>query len=71
VAKAREAVGQLAAEHQLPVENLIAPDSVRRLCWTPPDPLQQTTVAGALRDYRAREWQIELVAGVLTEALQP
>jgi ribonuclease D len=71
LAKAREAVGQLAAEHQLPVENLIAPDSVRRLCWTPPDPLQQTTVAGALRDYRAREWQVELVAGVLTEALQP
>jgi ribonuclease D len=71
LAKAREAVGQLAAEHQLPVENLIAPDSVRRLCWTPPDPLQQTTVAGTLRDYRAREWQIELVAGVLTEALQP
>jgi ribonuclease D len=71
LANAREAVSQLAEEHQLPVENLIAPDSVRRLCWTPPDPLEQQTVAAALRDYRAREWQIELVAGVLTEALQP
>jgi ribonuclease D len=71
LANAREAVGQLAEEHQLPVENLIAPDSVRRLCWTPPDPLQQETVAAALRDYRAREWQVALVAGVLTEALQP
>ena len=71
LANAREAVGQLAEEHQLPVENLIAPDSVRRLCWTPPDPSLQETVAAALRDYRAREWQIELVAGVLTEALQP
>jgi ribonuclease D len=71
LANAREAVGQVAERHQLPVENLIAPDSVRRLCWLPPEPLTHDAVTETLRGYRAREWQIELVAGVLTEALQP
>jgi ribonuclease D len=66
---AREAVGRLAEEHDLPVENLIAPDSVRRLCWTPPEPATEATVAEQLRGYGAREWQIGLVGGVLAAAL--
>jgi ribonuclease D len=71
LAAAREAVGQVAEQHQLPVENLIAPDSVRRLCWTPPDPPSDDAVADALRGYGAREWQVGLVSGVLSAALQP
>ncbi|MGH3354599.1 MAG: ribonuclease D [Nocardioidaceae bacterium] len=67
----REAVGQLAEEHQLPVENLIAPDTVRRLCWTPPEPVTVETVAEMLRGHGAREWQVELVSDVLSDALQP
>jgi ribonuclease D len=66
---AREAVGRLAEEHDLPVENLIAPDSVRRLCWTPPDALDEQAVAEQLRGYGAREWQIGLVGGALAAAL--
>ena len=68
---AREAVGQVAEQHQLPVENLIAPDCVRRLCWTPPEPPTEDTVADALRRCGAREWQIGLVSGVLSAAVQP
>ena len=70
LAAAREAVGQVAEQHQLPVENLVAPDSVRRLCWQPPEPVEQQSVADALRGYGAREWQVGLVADVLTAALQ-
>jgi ribonuclease D len=71
LAAAREAIGQVAEHHQLPVENLIAPDGVRRLCWTPPDPSSEDAVADALRGYGAREWQVELVSSVLSAALQP
>jgi ribonuclease D len=68
---AREALGQVAEQHQLPVENLIAPDSVRRLCWVPPDKVTDASVAEELRGYGAREWQVGLVSGVLSAALQP
>ena len=47
LARCREVVTRLAAaEHQLPPENLVAPDSVRRLAWTPPEPLDADTVSG-------------------------
>jgi ribonuclease D len=69
LAAAREAVGQVAEQHQLPVENLIAPDSVRRLCWSPPEPADEQAVAAALRGCGAREWQVGLVAGVLADTL--
>jgi ribonuclease D len=71
LAAAREAVGQVAEQHQLPVENLIAPDSVRRLCWTPPEPPAEDAVADVLRGFGAREWQVGLVSGALSAALQP
>jgi len=71
LADAREAVGQVAEQHQLPVENVVAPDSVRRLCWTPPEPPTEDAVADALRGYGAREWQVGLVSAVLSAALQP
>nr|MDQ4008660.1 ribonuclease D [Actinomycetota bacterium] len=62
-------VGEVAEQHDLPVENLVAPDSVRRLCWTPPEPVDHETVAEALRGHGAREWQLGLVTDVLSEAL--
>jgi ribonuclease D len=70
LAAAREAVGEVAEQHQLPVENLLAPDSVRRLCWSPPEPPTEPAVTEALRGYGAREWQVGLVSGVLSAALQ-
>lgn len=70
LATARAVVGEIAEEHRLPVENLLAPDSVRRLCWTPPDPLDAGRVADFLRALGAREWQIGLTAAALAQALQ-
>lgn len=67
---ARAAMAELAEEHRLPVENLLAPDTVRRLCWTPPDPVDPETVARFLRELGAREWQIRLSAHVLAQSLQ-
>ena len=66
LALAREALGDLAEEQGLPVENLLTPDYLRRVLWTPPatrDPdALAAAVAGALADLGARAWQIELAA---------
>ncbi|GIG60253.1 ribonuclease D [Longispora fulva] len=66
LARAREAVTTLAAEYGLPQENLLTPDTVRRLCWAPPE---DADVAGFLRRHGAREWQISITAGALENAL--
>ena len=66
---AREAVGALAAEYQLPTENLVPPDAVRRLSWEPPEPATAASVGETLAGYGARPWQIGLCAGPLAAAL--
>ncbi|MFJ3961300.1 ribonuclease D [Streptomyces sp. NPDC090036] len=66
---ARTAVSALAEELNLPQENLITPDTVRRLCWEPPQRLTADAVSEALAGYGARPWQVELVAPVLLTAL--
>jgi ribonuclease D len=60
---------ELASELNLPTENLVQPDAVRRLAWQPPEPLDTTSVARMLRDLSAREWQIALTAEPLADAL--
>ena len=50
-------------------ENLLAPDTVRRLAWQPPQPLEPGAVGDALRGLGAREWQIDVMSGPLTRAL--
>ena len=69
LAAARQAITTLAEAHGLPAENLLSPDTVRRLSWEPPRPVNHGTVAGALAGYGARPWQIELTAGPVAEAL--
>lgn len=66
---ARPLVAALADEHRLPTENLLQPDALRRLCWTPPDAFTPESVAAFLRGRGAREWQVTLVAAPLAGAL--
>lgn len=67
---ARAAVSALAETLHMPQENLITPDTVRRLCWEPPtDPTPQA-VAQTLAGHGARRWQIEQVTPVLVSALE-
>ncbi|GAA2670065.1 ribonuclease D [Streptomyces lunalinharesii] len=67
---ARAAVTTLAEQLNLPQENLITPDTVRRVCWEPPTGPTPETVAEVLAGHGARPWQIELVSPLLAEALQ-
>ncbi|MEU1948316.1 ribonuclease D [Streptomyces sp. NPDC020125] len=66
---ARAAVTQLAEGLNLPQENLIAPDTVRRLCWEPPAEPTTDAVASVLAGHGARPWQVDQVTPVLAAAL--
>jgi ribonuclease D len=70
---AREAITANAEELRLPAENLLTPDFVRRVLWTPPatrdlEPLTQA-ISVALRDLGARAWQVRLAAPIVAEAV--
>ena len=67
--RVREALTTLATEHELPAENLLTPDYVRRLAWTPPNPLGEEAVDAALAELGARPWQRRLTAAALSAAL--
>ncbi|MER6464287.1 ribonuclease D [Streptomyces sp. NPDC001228] len=66
---ARAAVSALAEQLTMPQENLITPDTVRRLCWEPPKAVDAETVGAALAGYGARPWQVEQVTAALVTAL--
>ena len=70
---ARASIEIIAADNCIPVENLISPETVRRLCWSPPagstsalsvDAVQQSLIA-----LGARQWQVDLVADSIAAAL--
>ncbi|MFJ3209655.1 HRDC domain-containing protein [Streptomyces flaveolus] len=69
LAAARAGVTALAKQLNMPQENLITPDTVRRVCWEPPKPADRETVAAALIGHGARPWQVEQVTPVLVTAL--
>ena len=70
---ARAAIEIIAQDNHIPVENLISPEYVRRVCWKPPTGTTETLsipmVEQALTELGARQWQIALVAPALAAAL--
>ncbi|MFF6994525.1 HRDC domain-containing protein [Streptomyces sp. NPDC008313] len=66
---ARAGVSALAERLNMPQENLITPDTVRRVCWEPPAVPDAESVAAALTGHGARRWQVEQVTPVLVKAL--
>jgi len=69
LAAVREALLTIAERHQLPMENLITPDHLRRLAWRPPAPVTEESIDEALSSLGARPWQRELTATAITKAL--
>jgi ribonuclease D len=66
---AREAIAALATAHELPVENLLSPDALRRLTWHPPEPCDAAVVRAFLADHGARPWQLDLTVDLVTAAI--
>ncbi|CAN2204111.1 Rnd Ribonuclease D [Candidatus Nanopelagicaceae bacterium] len=54
-----------AEELSIPLENMISPELVRRICWQPP----QDSVHDALLAMGARRWQAEIASPILEQAL--
>jgi ribonuclease D len=67
--QARAALGEFAAAHSIPVENLLSPDYLRRMLWTPPHEPTLESISGALRTLGARQWQIDIAGPVVEEAI--
>lgn len=65
--RVRPALIELAAELELPVENLLSPDHLRRLLWDSPDTTDAAAVAARLAELGARPWQRELVVPLITQ----
>ena len=70
---ARTGLAELSQRFSVPTENLLTPDTVRRLCWDwqgPEDPTTTAAVSTRSSPRRARgPWQRELTVPVLTTAL--
>jgi ribonuclease D len=67
---ARAALADLSARLSIPVENLLTPDLVRRLAWSPPDDSSPAGIGAVLAAGGARHWQVELAAPVLADAVK-
>jgi ribonuclease D len=65
---ARDGMARLSEEHQVPAENLLAPDTVRRVMWEPAGD-DTAAISAQLIELGAREWQVELTAPMLAEAV--
>lgn len=64
---ARPAIEEVAEGLHMPTENLLKPESLRRLAWAPPA-LTPDAVAAALEALGARPWQIEQTAQKIVDA---
>lgn len=69
LAAVRETLLTIAERHELPMENLITPDHLRRLAWRPPAPVTEESIDEALSSLGARPWQRELTVAAITKAL--
>jgi ribonuclease D len=68
LAQAREGIAAFGAEHAVPVENVLTPDLLRRLIWSPPADLSETGIAAALSTLGARPWQVAVTAPIIAQA---
>ncbi|MFT2692988.1 ribonuclease D [Clavibacter zhangzhiyongii] len=66
--RARVAVQEVATSMSVPQENLLTPEVLRRVAWTPPADLAPEAVAEALASWGARPWQIEATAAPVAAA---
>ncbi|SDO76063.1 ribonuclease D [Microbacterium sp. ru370.1] len=65
---ARPAVEARAEELRMPTENLLTPETLRRLSWAPPADLTVENVSAALTELGARPWQIDQTAQVIVDS---
>ena len=58
-------MAEIATEMEVPTENILQPDLMRRVAWEP-----EADIASQLSSLGARDWQVEAVAKRFTSALE-
>jgi ribonuclease D len=72
LATARALITAFSEEHQVPVENMLTPDYLRRVLWKPPAADRadmEAAVSEELTALGARPWQIGITAPILTTSI--
>ncbi len=65
---ARPRVEELARELRMPTENLLTPETLRRIAWAPPTTVDAESIGAAMEALGARRWQIDYTAQVIADA---
>ncbi|MGO4342810.1 HRDC domain-containing protein [Pedococcus sp. 2YAF34] len=68
LADTREALTAFATERAIPVENVLSPEPLRRVIWSPPHDRSAAGFAQALQGLGARRWQTDIVAPMVAAA---
>ncbi|MFV0634673.1 HRDC domain-containing protein [Demequina sp.] len=69
LAAAKDVITSLVDAHEIPAENLLQPDALRRCCWEYRDGGEEW-IRGFLTGRGARAWQVNLVSGLLAQAFE-
>ena len=65
---ARASLTELSEFFHIPLENLLTPDTLRRVAWAPPADVTVETVSAALTELGARPWQVDATAQKIVDA---
>ena len=65
---ARDLVNTAAERMNIPAENLLTPEHLRRLCFSPDDPTRPSAIDTQLERLGARRWQRDVVVPLIVEA---
>jgi ribonuclease D len=65
---ARAALITVSEQLEIPVENLLMPETLRRIAWTPPEPLSLASLEATLKAAEARPWQIDSISQPIHDA---
>jgi len=66
--RVRPALAELAEEVNVPLENLLSPDHLRRLLWDSPDQTTEEAIEAHLVELGTRPWQRALVVPVIAKS---
>ena len=65
---AKASLVELSEKKLVPLENLLTPELLRQVSFTPPENLSSQTISEKLKQLGARPWQIELTSELILEA---
>ena len=65
---AKAALIEISEKNLVPLENLLTPEILRQVSFSPPEPLSQELLASKLAELGARNWQVEQTSKAIEQA---